>query len=110
MTVELLYLPGCPNHDATVDLIREVLEKTGLSAELTETSVCDYEGAQKHGFPGSPTLRVNGRDIEDAPSGHLPVGFACRTYCVDGKALGVPPRAWLERAILAAHLPEENHP
>jgi hypothetical protein len=106
MTVELLYLPGCPNHDAAADLVRSVLESMGLSAEYTETPVADYAAAQKLAFPGSPTLRVDGRDIEDVAS-CLPVGLACRTYFVAGEALGVPPRAWLERAVRVAHVTKE---
>jgi hypothetical protein len=109
VTVELLSLPGCPHHDAAVDLVRDVLESAGLSAEFTQTLIADYAEAKRHGFPGSPTLRVNGRDIEDVPAGHLTVGFACRTYYIDGKPLGAPPRAWLERAIQAACISEENH-
>lgn len=109
MTVELLYLPDCPHRDAAVDLVRSVLEELELSAQFTETPILDYEGAQKHRFPGSPTLRVNGRDIEDVASSRLPVGFACRTYIIHGKSLGLPPRAWLERAVQAAQISTEDH-
>jgi len=42
------------------------------------------------------------------PSDHLAVGFACRTYLVDGVAYSLPPRAWLERAVRAAHADEES--
>lgn len=110
MTVELLYLPGCPHHSAAQDLIRDVLEAEGLGAEFTQTVVSDYEQALRHGFPGSPTFRVNGRDIEDVPAGQLAVGFSCRTYQVNGRARGVPPREWLARAIRAANVREENRP
>ena len=110
MTVELLYLPNCPHHAAAVDLVRGVLKDEGLAAELTETLIADYEEAIERDFPGSPTLRVNGRDIEDPPSGHLAVGFACRTYLINGISRGLPPRAWVERALRAAHAREKRHP
>jgi hypothetical protein len=108
MMVELLYLPNCPHYGGALDLVREVLKDEGIAAELTETPISDCEEAREHSFPGSPTLRVNGRDIEDAPSDHLAVGFACRTYLVGGKPQGVPPRLWLERAIRAARISEEK--
>lgn len=108
MTVELLYLPGCPHHGAALDLVRDVLREQGWRAELTQTRISDYQDALKHGFPGSPTFRVNGYDIEEGPSARLAVGFACRTYLVDGTHRGLPPRAWLERALRAARIPEEN--
>jgi hypothetical protein len=106
MTVKLLYLPGCPNHGAAASLVRSVLQAEGLSAELVETPVIDYEQAQALGFPGSPTLLVNGRDIEIGSQSQ--VGFACRTYMVEGKLLGVPPRSWIEHAIRDAKKWEAN--
>lgn len=108
MTVELLYLRNCPHHGAALDLARDVLKDEGMAAELIETPISDFEEAIERRFPGSPTLRVNGQDIEDVPSERLAVGFACRTYLVDGISRGVPPRAWLERAIRTAHATEER--
>jgi hypothetical protein len=110
MTVELLYLPGCPNHQEAADLVRNVLQEEGVVANLIEISVCGFDEVKARGFPGSPTLRVNGRDIEDVPSAGLPIGFACRTYSIGGKQQGVPPRSWLERAIRAARTLEESQP
>lgn len=108
MTVELLYLPGCPNHEEAAGLVRAVLQAEGVSAELIEIPVRDSDEARAHNFPGSPTLRVNGRDIEDVPADQLTVGFACRTYFVDGKPQGLPPLVWLERAVRAARVSREN--
>jgi hypothetical protein len=106
MTVELLYLPGCPNHGKAASLVRSVLQAEGLNTELRETPVIDYEQAQALGFPGSPTLLVNGRDIEIAFQSQ--VGFACRRYMVKAKPLGVPPRSWIEHAIRDAKMWEAN--
>ncbi len=108
MILKLLYLPGCPNHVNAANLVRSVLLAEGLSTELNEIPVIDYEEAQAAGFPGSPTLLVNGRDVETGfPS---PVGFACRTYLVEGEPLGVPPRSWIEDAIRDARKREANEP
>ena len=108
MTVELLYLPGCANHRSTVDLVQSVLRAESMPAEFQEIAIRDYAQASAHGFPGSPTIRVNGEDIEKISSLELNVGFACRTYVIDGKPQGVPPRSWLEQAIRAARN-QENH-
>jgi hypothetical protein len=110
MTVELLYLPGCPNHEATVSLVHSVLKAEGMSAELEEIPIRDDAEASAHAFPGSPTVRVNGQDIENIPTHQLGIGFACRTYFIEGKSQGVPPRSSIERAIRAAQAMEENQP
>lgn len=107
MTVELLYVPGCPNHETAAELVRDVLEAEGLRAELIETPVSSYEEACARSFPGSPTVRINGLDIERVSLHHLPIGFACRTYAVEGKQQGVPPRSWLATAIRAARTSED---
>ena len=106
--LELLYLAGCPNHDLTLDLVRLVLQAEGVPVQVQEILIRDYKDACAHRFPGSPTVRVNGQDIENPPPEQFRVGFACRTYMVEGKPQGVPPRAWLEKAIRAAQKQEEQ--
>lgn len=102
MTLELLYLDGCPNRDATEELMHSVLDAEGIPAEVRQILIRNHEDAEAHGFPGSPTVRVNGRDIENLSSDHRGIGFACRTYFVAGKAQGVPPRSLVESAVRAA--------
>jgi hypothetical protein len=108
MTLELLYLDGCPSHDATADLVHSVLDAEGIPAEVRQILIRSHEDAEAHGFPGSPTVRVNGRDIENVPSDLFGIGFACRTYVVEGKPQGVPPRSLLETAVRAARKQDGN--
>jgi hypothetical protein len=102
MTLELLYLPGCPNHGVTVDLVHSVLRAEGVPVEVDEVPIMNYAEASLQSFPGSPTIRVNGQDIESISSDRLAVGLACRTYLVEGRTQGVPPRSLLEQAIRTA--------
>ena len=108
MTLELLYLPGCPNHGSAVDLVRNVLQAEGVHVEQTQTPISSHEEAMTHRFPGSPTLRINGRDVLRIPSGRFEVGFACRTYWINGQPQGLPPRVWVERALREASHQETN--
>lgn len=108
MTLELLYLAGCPNHEETVALVQSVLKAEGLRTEVEQILIRHYEDAHAHGFPGSPTVRVNGQDIERNSRNRFSIGFACRTYLVEGKTQGVPPRSWLEKAIQAARKQEDH--
>jgi hypothetical protein len=108
MTLELLYLDGCANHDATVNLVHSVLEAEGLPAEVRQVLIRNHEDAEAHGFPGSPTVRVNGQDIESISTDRRGIGFACRTYLVNGQTQGVPPRSLVESAIRAAQIQDGN--
>ena len=52
MTLELLYLAGCPNHEATVELVQRVLGAEGMAVEVRQTLICNHEEANATAFPG----------------------------------------------------------
>jgi len=64
MKIEVLYISECPNHAPVVESIRGILRDNQLPAEITEIEVTDSAQAIAMGFPGSPTIRVNGEDVE----------------------------------------------
>src|SRR5712691_8602010 len=66
MKVDILYFSGCPNHVPAVDRVREVLKQEGTPADMVEVEVKDAATAQQVGFLGSPTIRVDGQDVEPA--------------------------------------------
>jgi hypothetical protein len=91
MNIEVLYFAGCPNHPPAVERLRTVMEQEGVNAEIVQREVTDPATA---GFLGSPTIRVNGRDIEPAQRGAASIGFACR--CYQG---GLPPVEMIRAAL-----------
>ena len=97
MLIEVLFVPGCPNHEPAVESLRNVLRSEAINASIQEIAVTDDAMARSLKFPGSPTVRINGRDIES--SAQQSCGLACRLYS-DGP--GVPPREVLQRAIAGA--------
>ena len=66
MRVEIFYFSGCPNHAPAVDCVRDVLAQEDTAAEMVEVEVKDVATAQRVGFLGSPTIRVDGQDVEPA--------------------------------------------
>jgi hypothetical protein len=80
MKVEVLYFEGCPNHKPAVERVQSVLKQQGIVAELTEIEVPNAETAKAMRFPGSPTIRVNGLDIDPTSRTATEIGFACRCY------------------------------
>ncbi len=93
--IQILYFEGCPNLDATLALARSVLSEMGISEEIEEVEVRDDEDAQRLRFPGSPTVRVNGVDIDPDMKFRTQFALACRTY----GASGVPQRELLVAAL-----------
>lgn len=102
MKIEVLYFDECPNYAPAVDRIRDVLKEEGLSAEITEVRVGDESSARAIGFLGSPSIRVNVRDIEPAARSSKDFGMMCRTYLEDGKQVGLPSRESIRAAIREA--------
>ena len=100
MKIELLYFDGCPNFKPAMERVRQVLEEEGLSADLLEVNVDDPAIANEIGFLGSPSIRVNGLDVEpEATRCADACGMMCRTYFVDGRREGLPSHEMLRRAM-----------
>jgi hypothetical protein len=102
MKIEILYFEECPNHRPAVERVREILKEEGISADVTEVNISDGAEAQRTGFLGSPTIRVNGIDMEPAARSAHDYGMMCRTYPVNGRREGLPPREMLRQAIREA--------
>ena len=62
MRIQVLYVPGCPNHEAAISSVNEVLRAEKMAAVIEEVAVSDAAVAQALRFPGSPTIRINGVD------------------------------------------------
>jgi hypothetical protein len=102
MKVEILYFAGCPNHAAAVDLVRTVLREEGAAAEMVEVEIKDSSMAQKVGFLGSPSIRVNGQDVERSARSAGSFGLTCRTYFAEGRRFAAPPCEWIRDAVQEA--------
>jgi hypothetical protein len=103
VTVEVLYVDGCPNHEPSVRRVRAALDELSLSADVAAVRVTDTESALALRFLGSPSIRVNGVDVEPAARSAAEFGLTCRTY-VDGSArTGIPPVEAIRRAIIEAY-------
>ncbi len=62
--IECLFAPDCGARDHTLALVHAVTEELGITAQIRETTITHPAAAQAQRFLGSPTIRVNGRDIE----------------------------------------------
>lgn len=80
MKIEVLYFEGCPNYLPAVGRLKTVLRETGLPSEVSEIEVTDESVAKTLKFFGSPTIRVNGFDIEAESRNVKDTGLACRRY------------------------------
>ena len=99
MKVEVLYFAGCPNRAPTVERVREELQSFGLPKEVQETEIRGQAEAEALGFLGSPTVRVNGLDIEREARNLGNYGMSCRTYLEGTVRSGLPSSDLIRRAL-----------
>ena len=99
MQIDFLYWAGCPSHPEAEALLADVLRERGVDAEIVRTEVKTDEEAVRLRFPGSPTIRVDGRDVDEAGARERPA-LTCRIYHLpDGRVSPVPTRDQLLEAL-----------
>jgi hypothetical protein len=100
--VELLFWAGCPSHPDALEDLRAALAEAGADPGAVEVREIRTEGDAEHeGFVGSPTIRIDGADIQ--PPGDEPTGLTCRVYRTrDGQVSPVPDPEDLRDAVRRA--------
>lgn len=97
--VELLWFSDCPNHPAARQMLDEVIGELAPGTPIHDVDATDPETAAHLRFPGSPTIRVDGRDVDPTyvdPGDYTP---RCRLYRTSEGLRGLPDRRWIEDAL-----------
>jgi hypothetical protein len=100
--VEILYFDGCPNHKPAHELVEQVAAELGLQTEIELVEVPDAETATRVRFLGSPTVRVDGRDVEPGADERSDFVLACRVYRSERGVVGQPEVDWIRSALSEA--------
>jgi hypothetical protein len=84
-------------------MLREAVAEAGLDPDSIDVREIDTEAtAEREGFVGSPTIRIDGADLQPPPEGEPP-GLTCRVYRRrDGSTSPLPDPADLRDALAAA--------
>lgn len=99
--VEILYFEGCPNHHPALALVERVSRELGIEPEIRLENVPDQEGARRMRFLGSPTIRVDGRDVDPYAEERSDYALACRVFRTDAGIVGQPDERWVRDALLS---------
>lgn len=111
---------NCPWCVKTKDLIKEILKELKLKAKVKEILIDTKTKAKKYNFVGSPTISINGKDIQEvvekarclpceklAKSNKKTTLFVskeccssgCRVYSYKGKQYPYPPKRLIKEAL-----------
>lgn len=102
MKVELLWWDGCPSSEEAHTLVRRAMSDAGLDpATLVSVEIDTDEAAERECFVGSPTIRIDGRDVQ-RPDDAEPIGLTCRVYRLrDGRVSPLPDSEDIKEALSA---------
>ena len=97
--VELLWFEGCANHPAARQMLEEVIAEVAPGTIITDVNATDPRVAERVHFPGSPTIRVDGRDVDSTYTDFGDYAPRCRLYRTDAGLRGLPEREWILDAL-----------
>ena len=101
MKIHFLYYEDCPSHDEALSRLKKCVEAEGISADIEIVKVETTDEAEKLRFVGSPTIIIDGLDIDPPVNPHY--ALTCRAYRLeDGRISPLPSEAMIRRALRKA--------
>ena len=64
VAVEILHTAQCPHWRSVGELADRVAREEGITVAISQTCVDTADEAEQRRFPGSPTVRVEGVDLQ----------------------------------------------
>jgi hypothetical protein len=99
--IEFLFWRDCPSYPEALARLREVMADVGIQVPIEQIEVLTDEDARLLGFPGSPTIRVNGLDVAPSGAGQEGTALTCRVYRLeDGRFSPLPSKEMIRRALI----------
>lgn len=100
--IELFVREDCPNRGMALIVVERVVDETGIPAEIEVVEVESDDDAETYRVLGSPTVLVDGRDVDPQPSGYADYTTDDRIYRTDRGPCGWPEAEWIRDALLRA--------
>jgi len=99
MRVELLYFDGCPSYAELLPRLLELLAREGIDEEIELRRVETSQDAERERFLGSPTVRIDGEDVDPTAKDRDDFGLECRLYRTEEGLVRTPPEAWIRAEL-----------
>lgn len=99
MRIEVLYFDGCPSHERLMPRLRRLLDQAGVDDRVELVRVDSVDEADRQRFLGSPTLRIDGVDVDPAAGERTDYGLKCRLYRTAEGQQAMPADDWIMDAL-----------
>lgn len=98
--IEFLFWQDCPSHPGALQRLQGVMAELGIESPIEQIEVLTDEDAVRLRFPGSPTIRVDGVDIDPAGAAQMGTALTCRVYVLeDGRISPLQSEEMIHRAL-----------
>jgi hypothetical protein len=99
--IEFLYYEDCPSHNEALARLEAVIAQEAVEATIEVIKVETEGQAEAFEFVGSPTIRIEGRDIDPPPKDAY-FGLTCRAFRLeDGRISPLPSERMIREALRA---------
>lgn len=99
LSVDVLYYEDCRHYEEATKTLKAVLEEENVEATVNMVKVAKGGEAEAFGFIGSPTILINGHDVEPEMNHTSPFQGHCRVYVYKGEMFEVPPKELIREAL-----------
>ncbi|MFY9227698.1 MAG: hypothetical protein WAQ98_33805 [Blastocatellia bacterium] len=99
MKIQLLYFEGCPSYKHALENLNSVLSEQEMKASVEMINITSLVEAEDLHFLGSPTIQIDGVDLEGADAAKAGVGYGCRVYIEGGQMRGWPSKEHIRSSL-----------
>ncbi len=100
--IYILYIEGCPGVLTVAKYVQEIIAEEAVGAEISLVLIETQEDAMNLHFTGSPTVRINGKDVETNFQDIKDYGLRSRQYYINGSKCEYPPKSMIKDAVKKA--------
>lgn len=95
----MFYTDGCPHAEQYLPQLEALLAAEGIDTPVRLHLVTSHDQARAEQFLGSPTIRINGRDVDPTARERRDYGLSCRLYTGPDGMQGTPPQQWVQSLL-----------
>ena len=99
MKIEYLFFNECPNHEIGLKNLKDALNELGIQDEIILNNIRNNEDVINHKFLGSPSIRLNDKDLEYGEKDTNEWSMNCRRYSFKNEIYGYPPKELILECI-----------
>ncbi len=97
--IGILFIEGCPSVLTIAKHIKEIITEEAVNTEISLILIETPEDARRLHFTGSPTVRINGKDVETNYLDNKDYGIQSRQYYINGRKHDCPSKGMIKDAV-----------